>query len=70
MHVPEPDIRRRFVRSIRNFWKLYRPLADHWLLIYNSSNQPQDVAVGTARDVSIRDAELFTQFELLIKSNG
>ncbi len=27
--VPEPDIRRRFVRSIRNFWKLYRPLADH-----------------------------------------
>jgi predicted ABC-type ATPase len=67
--VPEIDIRRRFVRSIHNFWNLYRPLADHWLLIYNSSNQPQDVAVGTATDLSIRDAELFTQFQLLINTD-
>ncbi len=64
--VPEVDVRRRFTRSLRNFWNLYRPLADHWLLIYNSGNQPQDVAVGTATDVSIRDAELFSQFQLFI----
>ena len=32
--VPEPDIRRRFLHSIHNFWRLYRPLADHRLLIY------------------------------------
>ena len=67
--VPENDIRRRFVRSIDNFWNLYRPLVDHWLLIYNSSNQPQDVAIGTATDVSIRDAELFSQFQLLISAD-
>ena len=66
--VPETDIRRRFARSIDNFWNLYRPLADHWLLIYNSSNQPQDVAIGNATDVSIRDAELFSQFQLLISA--
>ena len=68
-NVPEIDIRRRFVRSIRNFWNLYRPLSDHWLLIYNSSNQPLDVAVGTATDVSVRDAELFSQFQLLIDAD-
>ena len=66
LDVPEIDIRRRFVRSIDNFWNLYRPLADHWLLIYNAGNQPQDVAVGTATNISIRDAELFSQFQLLI----
>jgi len=60
--VPESDIRRRFLRSIRNFWRLYRPLADHWVLVYNSGNQPLDVAAGTAEDVSVRDAELYAAF--------
>ncbi len=67
--VPEADIRRRFTRSALNFWNLYRPLSDHWLLIYNSGNQPQDVAVGTANDLSIRDAELYAQFQHLIEAN-
>lgn len=65
-HVPEIDIRRRFSRSIRNFQDLYRPLSNHWLLIYNSGNQPQDVAVGTESDFSVRDAELFSQFQKLM----
>jgi len=64
--VPEPDILRRFSRSIHNFWNLYRPLSDHWLLIYNSGNQPQDIAVGTAESLSVRDNELYVQFENLI----
>ncbi|MFO0843434.1 MAG: zeta toxin family protein [Gemmataceae bacterium] len=29
-HVPEDDVRRRYSRSIRNFFTLYRPLADLW----------------------------------------
>lgn len=60
--VPEVDIRRRFLRSVANFWWLYRPLADHWLLVYNSGIQPLDVAAGTADDVSVRDAELYATF--------
>jgi len=64
--VPEIDVRRRFLRSIRNFWWLYRPLADHWLLIYNAGNQPVDVAAGTAADVSVRDAELFAAFDRFV----
>ncbi len=67
--VPEVDIRRRFPRSIRNFWRLYRPLADHWVLVYNSGNQPVDVAVGTAEDVSVRDAELYATFTRWIEGH-
>ena len=29
-NVPEPDVRRRFDRSLRNFLFHYRPLADSW----------------------------------------
>ncbi len=64
--VPEVDIRRRFWRSLVNFWTLYRPLADHWLLVYNSSRHPLDVAVGAPGEISVRDADLFTLFERLI----
>ena len=65
--VPEVDIRRRFTRSLLNFWNLYRPLADHWVLIYNAGSQPQDVALGTASDMSVRDAELYEEFQRLIR---
>ena len=60
--VPEADIRRRFIRSIHNFWRLYRPLADRWVLVYNASSQPLDIALGTTDDASVRDAELYATF--------
>lgn len=30
--VPELDIRRRFARSMINFWTVYREMADNWVL--------------------------------------
>ena len=60
--VPESDIRRRFTRSVRNFWGLYRRLADRWMLVYNSGDQPLDIAAGSAEDVTVRDAELYAIF--------
>jgi predicted ABC-type ATPase len=40
--VPEIDVRRRFGRSIRNFFVHYRPLADSWIL-FNSSDRPPSI---------------------------
>lgn len=34
--VPEPVIRRRFERSLGNFFNAYRPVADSWLMLDNS----------------------------------
>ncbi|MCL2335724.1 MAG: zeta toxin family protein [Endomicrobia bacterium] len=36
--VPDEDVRRRFYRSINNFWNIYRHLADVWVLYYNMEN--------------------------------
>ncbi|REJ72464.1 MAG: hypothetical protein DWQ34_00420 [Planctomycetota bacterium] len=64
--VEEADVRRRFVRSLSNFWNLYRPLSDEWLLFYNSGEHPLEIAVGSATDLSVRDGELFTLFTSLV----
>lgn len=60
--VPESDVRRRFLRTFGNFWHRYRPLADLWVLEYNGSNEPYDVAVGEGIHVSIYDEAGFRQF--------
>jgi predicted ABC-type ATPase len=40
-HVPEPIIRRRFQAGLDNFFGLYRPLADDWMLFDNSGESPR-----------------------------
>ncbi|MBX7244572.1 MAG: zeta toxin [Candidatus Sumerlaeaceae bacterium] len=42
-HVPEADIRRRFVRGWNNFLSIYRPMVDKWTLYDNSGNAPKFV---------------------------
>jgi len=66
--VPEPDIRRRYGRSIRNFWTLYRELADSWVVLYNGGSRIQDVSVGSRREVTVRDATLHASFVALVET--
>jgi len=65
-NVPEADIRRRFGRSIRNFWTIYRELADNWVLLYNGMTMLQDIAVGSGNQTSVRDSEQLAVFLELV----
>ena len=67
-HVPEFEVRRRFYRSLRNFWRSYRSLADDWVLVYNAGDDFQDVAIGAADGSSVRDERLFDRFLTLTGS--
>ena len=60
--VPESDIVRRFSRSCRNFWHLYRPLVDRWHIFYNGAVQFHEVAVGTGLETEVLDEGLFNRF--------
>jgi predicted ABC-type ATPase len=42
--VPEDVVRRRYARSLRNFFNLYRPVADSWLMLDNSLVPPRPIA--------------------------
>ena len=68
--VPEPDIRRRFVRAIANFWDCYRKLADFWVLVYNSGTKPENVAFGNHAHTVVRIDKLFEQYQSLLESNA
>lgn len=61
-HVPEADIRRRYYRSKHNFWNQYRQLADGWLLVYNSDEGFQGVALGIRSEFVTENEKLFDRF--------
>ncbi len=59
--VPDDIIRRRFGAGTRNFFELYRPLADNWSL-YDNSSGPVPNLVATGRyesELSVIDAQLW-----------
>lgn len=45
-HIPEETIRRRYDRSLRNFFELYEPLADWWEMFDNRRRMPRPIARG------------------------
>lgn len=43
--IPEPVIHRRYQRSMSNFFNIYRPVANSWLMLDNSSTDaPRPIA--------------------------
>ena len=57
--VPTEDVKRRFERSIVNFFKIYRPLADTWLLFDNSKREPELIAKKANLHIDVRNDILF-----------
>lgn len=57
--VPERVVRRRFERSIRNFVRHYRPLADAWSLFDNSGEIPALIGFEEGGEQRIIDARLY-----------
>lgn len=37
--IPDEDVRRRYVRSKKNFISIYAPIVDYWTLLYNGDSQ-------------------------------
>ena len=58
-NVPANDVRRRFTRSIYNFFHTYRSLADTWMLFDNSGPSPVLAAKGNNGDSFIENIELY-----------
>jgi predicted ABC-type ATPase len=65
--VPESVVRRRFDRSIQNFFAWYRPLGDSWILFDNSGASPIVVALEKHGKLRIMNRELY---ETLIARYG
>lgn len=66
-HVPEKDIRRRFLRAHSNFWSLYRPLSSlGWSVFVNETGKGHiHVATGFQDSLEIFHPVLFEEFDKL-----
>lgn len=58
-NVPEADVRRRYHRSISNFFTYYRPLADSWALLDNSETTPFVIALEKQGKLRIMREETY-----------
>ena len=59
-NVPAEDVRRRFIRGIHNFFSLYEPLVDSWMLFDNSKAKPVLIAKRKNGHIEAIDEDLFT----------
>jgi predicted ABC-type ATPase len=59
-HVPDDTVRRRYHGGLRNFFRLYRPLADVWRFYDNSAaSGPRLIASGVRELEMVRDNEVW-----------
>ncbi|WP_340107012.1 AAA family ATPase [Rhodohalobacter sp. 8-1] len=67
--VPVEDIKRRFSRSLSNFWNMYRKLSDKWYLFYNSDDSFEEVARNVDQEQFVLDEKLFSNFQKIIEDH-
>jgi len=70
--IPEAVIRRRYERGLRNFFALYRPLADRWR-VYDNSNLTgvHELARGESGATDrVTDEETWKQIQSHVRSGG
>jgi len=60
--VPDEDVIRRFSRSKKNFWDIYRKLADRWKMFLNSEDDFLLIAVGDKEEYNIISENGFALF--------
>lgn len=58
-NIPDPVVRRRFGRSLQNFFAHYRQLGDSWILFDNSGATPKVVAFEKQGKSRIMNRELY-----------
>lgn len=61
-NVPESDVKRRYKRSLHNFWNL-QGFVDQWELYYNGENSYELVARGCGDILEIMDDALYNNFK-------
>ena len=67
--VPSDVVKRRFGRSLSNFFNLYAPLADEWALFDNSSSsRVLPVAKQQANQLTVTETNTWRQLQKLSKT--
>lgn len=66
-YVSDADVIRRYYRGAKNFWQVYKNLADRWYLYNNSLEGFDLVALGEKHEFAVKNNELFNMFSHVIE---
>ena len=66
-NIPEDVPKRRFLKTLQNFFQVYHPLFDSWKLYENDFGQPRLLAVQKQERLALRDR---ANFEKLLAEAG
>jgi predicted ABC-type ATPase len=58
-NIPEAVVRRRFDKGLSNFFQLYQPIVDRWIIFNNSGDVPEVVAFEESGTPEIVDPDRF-----------
>lgn len=61
--VPEPVVRRRFDRGLRNFFQLYQPLADQWFFTDNSGRRTVLLVHGGSQRTTVEKSPVYRRLK-------
>ncbi|MEI1278912.1 zeta toxin family protein [Leptospira venezuelensis] len=67
--IPDDVVVRRFSRSKRNFWSLYRSLADNWVAYFNAGEKLECFALGGKSSYDTINSELLSVFLRVIEED-
>ena len=62
-NIPEETSRRRFFKTIQNFFEIYRPVMHSWKLFQNEFPGPRLVAVEKNNRLVVRDRTRFAEIQ-------
>ncbi|MBC8323767.1 MAG: zeta toxin family protein [Candidatus Marinimicrobia bacterium] len=61
--IPNDTIKRRYKKGLLNFFNIYIPLADEWLIIDNSGEKFQLIAEGTKSNIKIKNNSVWLKLQ-------
>jgi predicted ABC-type ATPase len=68
-NLPENVVRRRFKKGLQNLFRIYRPLLDTWVLLDNSTDTPNLIALEELSKLTILNTILYNDIiRNLVKS--
>ena len=68
-NISENVIKRRYENGLKNFFQLYIPLVDKWILVDNSGETFKFIAEGTATETILKDKKICNSLKLKYYGN-
>lgn len=65
-HIPDEVVERRYYRGIHNFFQLYSPVCDNWLLVDNTNSDPILIANNKLSEIEISETTLWGKIHDLL----